>query len=90
MAIDCSCYSRVSAWHSLRNVRGDRCILSTTLEIFPILNLVQFFIRSAQAVQNLGLAVVSILAGIIVDRGGYFMLEMFFLGWLWGTFSFFL
>lgn len=37
----------------------------------------------AQAVQNLGLAVVSILAGIIVDRGGYFMLEMFFLGWLW-------
>ncbi|XP_057329368.1 major facilitator superfamily domain-containing protein 1-like [Microplitis mediator] len=37
----------------------------------------------AQAVQNLGLAVVSILAGIIVDKGGYFMLEMFFLGWLW-------
>lgn len=37
----------------------------------------------AQSVQNLGLAVVSILAGIIVDRGGYFMLEMFFLGWLW-------
>ncbi|KAF3426730.1 hypothetical protein E2986_01570 [Frieseomelitta varia] len=37
----------------------------------------------AQAVQNLGLAVVSILAGIIVDHGGYFMLEMFFLGWLW-------
>lgn len=37
----------------------------------------------AQAVQNLGLAVVSILAGIIVDRGGYFMLEIFFLGWLW-------
>ncbi|KOC71151.1 Major facilitator superfamily domain-containing protein 1 [Habropoda laboriosa] len=37
----------------------------------------------AQAVQNLGLAIVSILAGIIVDRGGYFMLEIFFLGWLW-------
>ncbi|XP_063993855.1 major facilitator superfamily domain-containing protein 1-like [Diachasmimorpha longicaudata] len=37
----------------------------------------------AQAVQNLGLAVVSILAGMIVDRGGYLMLEMFFLGWLW-------
>lgn len=37
----------------------------------------------AQAVQNLGLAVVSILAGMIVDHGGYFMLEMFFLGWLW-------
>ncbi|XP_034173235.1 lysosomal dipeptide transporter MFSD1 isoform X2 [Osmia lignaria lignaria] len=38
---------------------------------------------TAQAVQNLGLAVVSILAGIIVDRGGYFILEMFFLTWLW-------
>ncbi|KAL0105712.1 hypothetical protein PUN28_015880 [Cardiocondyla obscurior] len=37
----------------------------------------------AQAVQNLGLAVVSIVAGIIVDKGGYLMLEMFFLGWLW-------
>ncbi|XP_043288687.1 major facilitator superfamily domain-containing protein 1-like [Venturia canescens] len=37
----------------------------------------------AQAVQNLGLAVVSILAGMIVDAGGYLMLELFFLGWLW-------
>nr|XP_050864060.1 major facilitator superfamily domain-containing protein 1-like isoform X1 [Vespula vulgaris] len=37
----------------------------------------------AQSVQNLGLAVVSILAGLIVDRGGYMMLEIFFLGWLW-------
>lgn len=46
-------------------------------------NLTKSFIYSAQAVQNLGLATTSILAGIIVDRGGYFMLEMFFLGWLW-------
>ncbi|XP_043262920.1 major facilitator superfamily domain-containing protein 1-like [Colletes gigas] len=37
----------------------------------------------AQSVQNLGLAVVTILTGIIVDQGGYFMLEIFFLGWLW-------
>ncbi|XP_028046162.1 major facilitator superfamily domain-containing protein 1 isoform X2 [Monomorium pharaonis] len=37
----------------------------------------------AQSVQNLGLAVVAIVAGIIVDKGGYLMLEMFFLGWLW-------
>ncbi|CAK1603057.1 unnamed protein product [Parnassius mnemosyne] len=35
-----------------------------------------------QAVQNLGLATVLILAGVIVDRYGYFMLEMFFLGCL--------
>ncbi|KAH0554201.1 major facilitator superfamily domain-containing protein 1-like [Cotesia glomerata] len=37
----------------------------------------------AQAVQNLGLAVVNSLSGTIVDESGYFMLEMFFLGWLW-------
>ncbi|CAB0040141.1 unnamed protein product [Trichogramma brassicae] len=37
----------------------------------------------AQALQNLGLAVTSIVCGIIVDNHGYFMLELFFLGWLW-------
>ncbi|XP_068621039.1 lysosomal dipeptide transporter MFSD1-like [Battus philenor] len=35
-----------------------------------------------QAIQNLGLATVLILAGIIVDKYGYLMLEMFFLGCL--------
>lgn len=35
-----------------------------------------------QAVQNLGLATVIIFAGIIVDKYGYLMLEMFFLGCL--------
>ncbi|CAG9099040.1 unnamed protein product [Plutella xylostella] len=35
-----------------------------------------------QAVQNLGLATVIILAGVIVDHYGYLMLEMFFLGCL--------
>ncbi|XP_059060480.1 major facilitator superfamily domain-containing protein 1-like [Achroia grisella] len=35
-----------------------------------------------QAVQNLGLATVIILAGVIVDKYGYLMLEMFFLGCL--------
>lgn len=40
----------------------------------------------AQAVQNLGLAVVAIVAGIIVDKRGYLMLEMFFLGWLWSEY----
>lgn len=44
------------------------------------------FVCRAQSVQNLGLAIVSILAGIIVDKGGYLMLEMFFLGWLWGKY----
>ncbi|CRK94234.1 CLUMA_CG007749, isoform A [Clunio marinus] len=35
-----------------------------------------------QSVQNLGLAVVSMFAGVIVDKGGYLMLELFFIGWL--------
>lgn len=39
-----------------------------------------------QSVQNLGLAVVSMFSGIIVDRGGFLMLELFFIGWLGGKF----
>ena len=38
-----------------------------------------------QSVQNLGLAVVSMFAGYIVDKGGYLMLELFFIGWLSGN-----
>lgn len=38
--------------------------------------------------QNLGLAVVSLLSGIIVDNGGFFMLEIFFIGWLSGNIIF--
>lgn len=35
-----------------------------------------------QSIQNLGLAVVSIIAGTLVDKYGYLMLEVFFLGCL--------
>ena len=35
-----------------------------------------------QAIQNLGLAVISLLAGTIVDNYGYMWLEIFFIGWL--------
>lgn len=35
-----------------------------------------------QSVQNLGLAVVSMFGGVIVDKGGYLMLELFFIAWL--------
>jgi len=35
-----------------------------------------------QAVQNLGLAVIATVAGIIVDDKGYLWLEVFFLAWL--------
>ena len=34
---------------------------------------------SMQAIQNLGLAIVPIVAGYIVDHNGYLMLEVFFL-----------
>ncbi|KAK7090746.1 lysosomal dipeptide transporter MFSD1-like [Littorina saxatilis] len=35
-----------------------------------------------QAIQNLGLAVISLVAGIIVDSSGYLVLEVFFMAWL--------
>ncbi|KAL5004333.1 hypothetical protein ScPMuIL_017789 [Solemya velum] len=35
-----------------------------------------------QAIQNLGLAVISLVAGMIVDSKGYLLLEVFFLAWL--------
>ena len=36
------------------------------------------FPRRMQSIQNLGLAIISIVAGKILDGGGYFMLELFF------------
>lgn len=35
-----------------------------------------------QAAQNLGLAIVAMLEGIIVDRGGFVITELFFIAWL--------
>jgi len=35
-----------------------------------------------QAVQNFGLALTSLLAGLIVDNHGYLWLEVFFVCWL--------
>lgn len=43
----------------------------------------QNFIFRCQAIQNLGLAVSSILSGMIVDAGGYYSLELFFIGSLY-------
>ena len=37
---------------------------------------------SMQAIQNVGLAIVPIVAGYIVDHNGYLMLEVFFLAML--------
>lgn len=41
-----------------------------------------------QSVQNLGLACISLLTGIIVDEAGYFVLEVFFLGSLCSKFNY--
>lgn len=38
-----------------------------------------------QSIQNLGLAVVSMLAGMILDARGYILLEVFFLALLCGA-----
>ena len=35
-----------------------------------------------QAIQNLGLAVITMMAGMIVDNHGYIWLELFFIFWL--------
>lgn len=37
-----------------------------------------YFIFRAQSVENLGLAVISLLTGIIVDDEGYYMMELLF------------
>lgn len=43
-----------------------------------------FYFFSTQSVQNLGLAIITMVAGLIVDSGGYLMLEVFFMAWLCG------
>jgi len=43
-----------------------------------------------QSAQNLGLAVVNIVNGIIVDEKGYFILEITMLAWLCGQCCIFL
>ena len=40
-----------------------------------------------QSIQNLGLAVISQVAGTIVDQKGYLVLEVFFCAWLCGKIS---
>ena len=64
------------------------CIFSLTVYIITVaeiltLRLLNF---SMQSVQNLGLAVISIVAGLIVDTSGYMMLEMFYMIWLCSKF----
>lgn len=46
-------------------------------------------IYRAQSVENLGLAVVALLSGIIVDSDGYYMVELFFCLLLSGKYYFY-
>ena len=41
-----------------------------------------FIYPYTQALQNLGTALITMGAGTIVDRDGYFWLEIFFIAWL--------
>ena len=56
------------------------------LEAGPILMycifLPSYFIYSMQSIQNLGLALINMAAGVIVDAKGYLFLEVFFCAWL--------
>lgn len=62
--------------------------MTDNLYLFPEIENINSSVCSAQAVQNLGLAIVSIISGMIVDKGGYFMLETFFLASLWSKYPF--
>lgn len=47
-----------------------------------------FMMYRAQSVENLGLAVVALLSGIIVDSDGFYMVELFFCLLLSGKYYF--
>ena len=49
--------------------------------------LVSNYSFSMQSIQNLGLAVISQVAGTIVDLKGYLVLEVFFCAWLCSKYS---
>lgn len=49
-----------------------------------VLQLCVFSCNRMQSVQNLGLALISMLGGLIVEKKGYLILEMFYLVWLCG------
>lgn len=81
MAISCFNHTRISTRNSLWNA-------SFRSKIYVILNFKYFYYNfRCQSVQNLGLAVVSIVSGKIVGTGdneGYSRLELFFIIWLIG------
>ena len=63
-----------------------------TMSFFFTAKCIQIDVRlicsfSMQSIQNLGLAVISQVAGTIVDQKGYLVLEVFFCAWLCGTCS---
>jgi len=60
----------------------------TNITVYWFLILFLWFYR-AQSVENLGLAVVALLSGKIVDSDGYYMVELFFCTLLSGKYYFY-
>ena len=52
----------------------------------PIIKTSCVIYYSMQSVQNLGLAVISLVSGKLVDGSGYLVLEVFYLCWLCGKY----
>lgn len=55
-----------------------------------LFNFYMYVLYRAQSVENLGLAVVALLTGIIVDADGYYMVELFFCVLLTGIYQHYL
>lgn len=63
--------------HQRSTTKASQVFLNSIPFISHLIFYVVFY--RAQSVQNLGLALIAMLAGLIVDMGGYLMLECFFL-----------
>lgn len=74
MAFDIPNYSRVSTRNCLWNV-SDTKQKAVKSEFAN-----KIFDFRCQSVQNFGLAIVSMVSGMIVDTWGYYWLEVFFIG----------
>ena len=61
-------------------VRTETCLIPLPQSIVLYYSL--HAVYRMQAVQNLGLAIVTIVSGLIVDKAGYLILEVFFLACL--------
>jgi MFS family permease len=54
----------------------------TARPVFNLYKILYSILGLMQAIQNAGLAITTMLAGLIVDSHGYIWLELFFVFWL--------